>query len=457
MTRTMRQIFAAALALSAMSAAAELALPRPALAKRLAAEEEIIGLIHWGPDTYTDREWGYGDEDPAIVNPDRFDADQIVGACKAGGVCGIVLVAKHHDGFCLWPTKTTGHNISKSPFRGGRGDCVKEIEQACRRAGLKFGVYVSPWDRNNADYGTEKYVETYHGQLRELLSGDYGDIFEVWFDGANGGDGWYGGAKENRRIPPGYYRFDEVFRFVRDKHRDAVIFCGEEPAGDLRWPGNERGFVAPDSRATQTIDTPERGRTPVFKMIEADFPLRNGWFWHAKDRGRSKSAAWLMKIYLTAVGNGAVMNIGVAPDKHGLVDEEDVRSLAGFKAIKDAFFANEVEAESEDDFNVVVMREDVSEGEKVEGWEFSAHGKTLFSGRSIGYKRMRILSEPVAAKDCEVRITAAGGDGKAQVTFKLYHADEELVKTVMESTVSSGETDTAIWMKAGRQGQVFDP
>ena len=139
--------------------------PRPAMAARMAAEEDIIGIVHWGLNTYTDREWGYGDEDPALLAPSAFDADQIVGACKAGGLKGLVIVAKHHDGFCLWPTKTTRHNITKSPFRGGKGDYVREMERACRRAGLKFGVYVSPWDRNNAHYGTGKYTETYHAPV----------------------------------------------------------------------------------------------------------------------------------------------------------------------------------------------------------------------------------------------------------------------------------------------------
>jgi hypothetical protein len=170
--------------------------PRPALMERIKDGPEIISIVHWGPVTYTDREWGYGDEDPAIVNPSSFDADQIVGAAKAGGIGGIVLVAKHHDGFCLWPTKTTDYNISKSPFRDGKGNYVKEIEVACRRAGLKFGVYISPWDRHDADYGTDKYVEKFHAQIKELLGGSYGEIFEMWFDGANGGNGWYGGTKE---------------------------------------------------------------------------------------------------------------------------------------------------------------------------------------------------------------------------------------------------------------------
>jgi alpha-L-fucosidase len=150
--------------------------PGPALRARIAARCDLIGIVHWGLNTYTDREWGFGDEAPAMLNPSRFNADQIVGACRDGGLQGLVVVAKHHDGFCLWPTKTTTHNISRSPFRGGKGDYVREMSDACRRAGLKFGVYVSPWDRNNVHYGTEKYVEIYHAQIKELLSGAYGEV-----------------------------------------------------------------------------------------------------------------------------------------------------------------------------------------------------------------------------------------------------------------------------------------
>jgi len=186
--------------------------PSSALKARLDEGPDVIGIVHWGLNTFTDREWGYGDEDPKLLCPAKFDADQIVGACKKGGLGGLVVVAKHHDGFCLWPTKTTEYNVAKSPF--GR-DYVREMERACRRAGIKFGVYVSPWDRNSAHYATEKYVEIYHAQVRELLCGDYGDVFEMWCDGANGGDGWYGGAREKRRIGKDYYRYGEVFRLAR--------------------------------------------------------------------------------------------------------------------------------------------------------------------------------------------------------------------------------------------------
>ena len=434
--------------------------PGPALLARLNSDEDVIGIVHWGLNTYTDREWGYGDENPADLAPAKFDADQICRACAAGGLKGLVVVAKHHDGFCLWPTRTTGHSIAKSPFRGGKGDYVREMADACRRAGMKFGVYVSPWDRNNAEYGTAKYVETYHAQIRELLCGDYGEIFEMWFDGANGGDGYYGGVRETRRIPEGYYRFDEVFRFVRGLQPKICIFAGENDASDFRWPGNEKGFLDPDSRATVctvggfangTYGNPDYKKFintgcvdgQFFRMCEADFPLRPGWFYHAKDRGKSKHAAYLMNRYLATVGNGGTMNIGIAPNKDGLLDEEDVRALRGFKAIKDAFFAQPNAGPLNEPFNVIVMRERLEAGESVDNWSIQVNGKTVASGKSIGHKRIRVLDEPVCG---QFRLTANCGDRPVPVNVRFYYVDPELVKLVKNATTGSGETDTAKWM-----------
>ena len=459
-------------------------IPRPALVARLAEGPEIIGIVHWGLNTYTDREWGYGDEDPAMLNPAKFDADQIVGACKAGGIGGLVVVAKHHDGFCLWPTKTTEHNITKTPFwkswspklelenekiplsnsnsklelkRETGRDYIKEMEQACRRAGIKFGVYCSPWDRNNAHYGTEKYVtDVFQQQLRELLSGYYGEIFEMWFDGANGGDGYYGGAREKRKIPDGYYRYDtETFAMVRKLQPKVCIF-NEMDEADFRFCGNEQGLVDPDSRSTgghydgiwanysKWANTGIIGGT-TFHPIESDFPLRKGWFYHESERGTTRSAAYLTKLYLSSVGNASTMNIGIAPNKDGLLDADDVKALAGFKTLKDALFAHE--AKSGEPFNVVVMREVISKGEQVDEWEFVADGKAILRGKSIGLKRIRLLETPCAAKSCEVKVLKDGGALQG-VSFKLYRADPELVRLVLSSTTESGETDTAKWMTA---------
>ena len=467
-------LVAAAVLTTVVTAAGVPPKPRPALAARIAAGDcEVYGIVHWGLNTYTDREWGYGDEDPALLNPAKFDADQIVGACKAGGLCGLIVVAKHHDGFCLWPTKTTEHNISKSPFRGGNGDYVREMEQACRRAGLKFGVYVSPWDRNSAHYATEKYVEIYHAQIKELLSGDYGEVFEMWFDGANGGDGWYGGAKERRRIGGGYYRFPEVYKFVRELQPKVCIFAGESDESDFRWPGNEKGELDPNSCATictvggfvdGKYGNPEyknrinRGmrrfentaaQPMFFRVCECDFPMRPGWFYHERERGRTKSAAYLMQRYLNTVGNGGTMNIGIAPNKDGRLDEEDVKALKGFKTLKDAFFGD-----CRGKCNVIVAWEDVSNGEISRDWTVKYKDKVVASGTTLGIKRIRVLDEAVPNNDLEWNsgnVDGTPGEGySAHVRF--YYADPELVKIVKSATTESGETDTAKWMMAGKQG-----
>jgi alpha-L-fucosidase len=449
--RTVGIVLAAAVAMIAQAAGRPV--PSQALKARLENGPEVIGIVHWGLNTYTDREWGFGNEDPAMLNPASFDADQIVQACKGGGIGGLVIVAKHHDGFCLWPTKTTEHNISKSPFRGGQGDYVREMERACRKAGLKFGVYVSPWDRNSEHYATEKYVEIFNAQLRELLGGDYGEVFEMWFDGANGGTGWYGGANERRTIGKDYYRFGEVMQMVRALQPGITVFGGGN-YGDFRWPGNERGLLDGDSRATivSPDDPAYHGMlntgTPegvCFRACESDFPQRNGWFYHEAERGTTKSAAYLMKLYLSSVGNAGTMDIGVAPNKEGVLDSADVRSLAGFGAIRREFFSHEVRDGGK--FNVVVMSEDISKGEQVDAWEFVADGTTIFSGKSIGVKRIRVLENPVSAKNCEIKVLKDGGDLQG-VSFKLYLADPALVKTVLAATTESGETDTAKWMTA---------
>ncbi len=446
--------------------------PRPALAARLAAHDcEIYGIVHWGLNTFTDREWGFGDEDPALLNPDAFDADQIVRACKAGGLAGLIVVAKHHDGFCLWPTKTTPHNITKTPFwgeeetgNGERGrDYVKEMELACRRAGLKFGVYVSPWDRNSADYATPAYVDLYHEQVRELLCGDYGDIFEMWFDGANGGDGWYGGARERRTIPDGYYRFDELFGLVRRLQPSVCIF-NESDSADFRWPGNEAGWLSADSRATVRSSAAHRAdylsfcnagdRDGVtFHPCEADFPLRRGWFYHDKDKGFTKTGVDLLLRYLSAVGNGGTINIGIAPDKHGRLDDEDVRALAEFGELRRKLFENPVE---KGPFNVVVLEEDVSQGELADAWSLSARGREWARGTAIGTKRIRLLADATdaapLAEEAHLVCSSTLPGATPRVSLRLYRAEPALLKTLASAAQTKDDTETARWMVAAGLG-----
>ncbi len=310
-------------------------------------ETEFYALIHYGLNTYTDKEWGYGEDAPALLNPAAFDAGQVAGVLKNAGMKGVILVSKHHDGFCLWPTATTSYNISRSPWRGGKGDMVREYADAAKKHGLRFGVYCSPWDRNSALYATPAYITMYHEQLRELLK-RYGTLFEVWFDGANGGDGYYGGAREKRGIDRfTYYDWPRTWDIVRQLQPAACIFGDVGP--DCRWVGNETGYAAEDSWA---IFTP-KGRTDPARPAngdsmnhvegpaghrdgaawipaECDVPLRKGWFWHPNEDATVRTPAKLMEIYFNSVGKGGCMNLGVAPDRNGLVCEADRMSLEVF-------------------------------------------------------------------------------------------------------------------------------
>ena len=312
-------------------------------------------LVHFTPTTFEDKEWGYGDADPKIFNPLQFSATQITNAAKAGGFKGLIFVAKHHDGFCLWPTKTTPYNISKSPFRNGKGDMVKEFQLATRKAGLQYGVYCSPWDRNFPQYGYYEYVKTFREQLKELYS-NYGKLFIAWYDGANGGDGYYGGAKTTRKIDnKTYYGWDTTFGIVHSLQPGAVIFNN---LGDVRWVGNELGFAAPTSWATFTpayladknivpgtetkskLQSGTRNGTQ-WLPAECDVPLRTGWFYHAVQDNSVKSASQLFDLYCKSVGRGAALDLGIAPDTRGLLHENDVKSLQAFgEKLKQTFAVN---------------------------------------------------------------------------------------------------------------------
>jgi alpha-L-fucosidase len=310
-------------------------------------ETEMYCIIHFGPDTYTNKEWGYGDEDPKIFNPTYFDAMQIVGAAKAGGFKGIVVVAKHHDGFCLWPTKTTDHNISKSPYKNGKGDILQEYRDACNKLGMKMGIYCSPWDRNSALYGKPKYVtDVYRKQLKELYT-NYGPVFMAWFDGANGGDGYYGGAKEVRKIDRStYYGWNKTWGIVRKLQPDAAIFGDVGP--DVRWVGNERGEAGDTCWSTYTPHAPDAGKQPgngytkdyegtkgqrdgkFWMPAECDVPLRPGWFYHKEQDDKVKKPMELMYLYYQSVGRGACLDLGLSPNRDGRLSENDVNTLKTF-------------------------------------------------------------------------------------------------------------------------------
>lgn len=308
-------------------------------------ELEFYGFIHFTINTFTDKEWGYGDESPTLFNPTHFDPDQIVLSMKAAGMKAIILTAKHHDGFCLWPTKTTEHNITKSPWKNGKGDVVREISDACRRHGLKFGVYLSPWDRNNEHYATPHYVNTiFQNQLRELLT-NYGPVFEVWFDGANGGDGYYGGKREERKIDRiTYYNLDELWNVIRPLQPMACIFSDLGP--EIRWVGNESGVAGEICWPTYTpkgredINKPGLGQTryeegqfgtrdgKYWIPAECDVSIRPGWFYHESENNRVRSVENLVNLYFKSVGHGASMLLNIPPSRKGTVYPTDSITLA---------------------------------------------------------------------------------------------------------------------------------
>lgn len=311
---------------------------------------EFYGFLHFTVNTFTDKEWGYGDESPAVFNPTDFNADQIARAGKDAGMAGLILTAKHHDGFCLWPSAYTEHSVKHSPWRGGQGDVVKEIAEACRRHGLKFGVYLSPWDRNHRDYARPEYVTYYRNQLRELLT-RYGELFTVWFDGANGGDGYYGGARERRQIDNRtYYDWPNTWALVRELQPLACMFSDAGP--DFRWVGNEQGIAGDPCWATLDMSKPNRhpggsseglnsGERPgtAWLPAECDVSIRPGWFYHSKEDSQVKSPARLLDIYYKSVGRGACLNLNLPPDRRGQIHPNDLASLREFRRILDATFA----------------------------------------------------------------------------------------------------------------------
>lgn len=327
----------------------------PSARQLLWHELEFYGFVHFTMNTFTDKEWGYGDEDRALFNPTDFSAEQIVSTAKMAGMKGLILTCKHHDGFCLWPSDYTEHSVKNSPWENGRGDMVRDFATACKELDLQFGVYLSPWDRNHADYGKSEYVEYYRKQLRELLT-NYGPIFEVWWDGANGGDGYYGGARETRKIERGtYYDWGTTAEIVRELQPNAVIFSDAGP--DVRWIGNEHGIAgdpcwstySPIVRAGESKVGPgttqsELGQEghrdgALWLPGEADVSIRPGWFYHATQDKQVRSAQDLLNLYYKSIGRGSSFLLNLPPDRRGRIHENDVASLQEFRRILDTTFA----------------------------------------------------------------------------------------------------------------------
>jgi alpha-L-fucosidase len=305
-------------------------------------------FVHFTVNTFTDKEWGYGDEKESVFNPTELNCDQWAKVASEAGMKGIILTAKHHDGFCLWPSKYTEHSVKNSPWKDGKGDVLLELRKACDKYGLKLGVYLSPWDRNSAVYGTPEYIVYYRNQLRELLTG-YGNIFEVWFDGANGGNGYYGGAREIRKIDnKTYYDWPATQSIVRELQPSAVMFSDAGP--DVRWVGNERGLGSLTNWCLLNKDKMYPGGDfagilgegqedgNYWVPAEVDVSIRPGWFYHQSQDSMVRSPENLMELYYSSVGRNCNLLLNVPPDRRGLLHENDVKSLLAFrKLLKEEF------------------------------------------------------------------------------------------------------------------------
>ena len=297
---------------------------------------ETTAFLHFTVNTFTDKEWGDGTEDPSVFNPTNFDARKIVKTLKEAGFKLVILTAKHHDGFCLWQTKKTEHCIRSSPYKGGKGDIVKEIAEACREYGVKFGVYLSPWDRHEPTYGTNAYNDYYKAQLRELLT-QYGEIREVWFDGAKG---------ENAKNME--YDFKGFWDLVRQLQPKAVMFSDAGP--DVRWVGNESGNagetcwstintegMAPGKADEKYLNTGDKDGK-FWVPAETDVSIRPGWFFHEKENDKVRTGKDIVNLYYKSVGRNSLLLLNIPPDRRGMLHENDVTSLKDFRSILDETF-----------------------------------------------------------------------------------------------------------------------
>lgn len=384
---------------------------------------EMYAFIHYSLNTYTDQEWGFGNEDPKLFNPADLDCRQWARVCKQAGMRGIIFTAKHHCGFCMWPSAYTEYSVKNSPWKQGKGDVVRELAEACREEGLKFAVYLSPWDRNHPEYGRQAYVDYFRNQLRELLT-NYGDIFEVWFDGANGGDGWYGGTNETRKIDrTTYYQWPETYKMIRQLQPKCLIWNDGSDRGDLRWVGTEAGNVGEtnwsllngDGEVTWSMLHHGLEDGDSWVPGETNTSIRPGWFYHDTENEHVKSLTKLMDTYYKSVGRNStlLLNFPIAPN--GRIHPNDsLRGIAFKKMIDEVFKDNlckKAKINTQGDmtliefrkpmrFNRFLVEEDIRYGQRVkkfllEAWvdrqwhplkdELSENGDGL---TTIGHRRI---------------------------------------------------------------------
>lgn len=310
-------------------------IPVPTVAQQQWHNMEFYLFMHFGPNTFTDLEWGHGNEKEEVFNPAALDCSQWCRVAKAAGARGIIITAKHHDGFCLWPSKFSKHTVRESKWKNGQGDVLKELSAACKKYGLKFGIYISPWDRNHPDYGTKKYNDVFVGMMKELFT-NYGPVWELWWDGANGE-----GPNGKRQVYD-WKRFKET---VRKLSPSTVVFSDVGP--DIRWVGNEQGFAGTTNWNNLDTDGFEPGaKAPVTDTLnkgniygkywipaECDVSIRPGWFYHKAEDSKVKTPQELFQLYLKSVGRGANLLLNVPPDNRGLITPYDSAALMGLKKL----------------------------------------------------------------------------------------------------------------------------
>ncbi|NLI00450.1 MAG: alpha-L-fucosidase [Chthonomonadales bacterium] len=405
-------------------------------------EAELSMFLHFGVNTFTDREWGEGTEDPRVFAPTELDAAQWVSVAKETGFRYVILTAKHHDGFCLWPSKFTDHSVKASPWRNGRGDVVREFSRAVHAAKLKLGIYVSPWDRHERSYGdSPAYNRHFVNQLTELLT-EYGEVAEVWFDGACG-EGPNGKRQE--------YDWQAYYDTIRKLQPKALIaICGP----DIRWVGNEDGYARETEWSIQKAPAGARNVVEGWSWhpAECDVSIRPGWFWHAAEDTRVKSLEHLTDIYYKSVGRNSVLLLNVPPNTRGLLPDPDVARLRewrqhldatfrtdllqGKKARADAFAKGmepsravdgrpnthwspgperlhgtlEVDLQRPASVGTLMMQEQIAEGQRVEAYEVegrvAGEWRPISKGTTIGHKKLDRIERAVVDA-VRLRITAA--------------------------------------------------
>ena len=378
-------------------------------------EMEFYLFAHFGPNTFTDKEWGEGTEPEDIFNPTNLDCRQWCRVAKAAGAKGIIITAKHHDGFCLWPSKYSTHTVRESKWKNGKGDVLKELSQACKEYGLKFGVYISPWDRNHPKYGTPGYNDVFVNMMKEIFA-NYGPIWELWWDGANGEEP--NGKKQ-------VYDWDRFKKTVRKLSPNTVVFSDVGP--DIRWCGNEKGIAgetnwnlldtigfSPGAGAPR-VDTLNRGNVNGKSWIpaECDVSIRPGWFYHKEEDEKVKTPEELFQLYLKSVGRGANLLLNVPPDRTGRINEKDSMALVGFRKLRDESF-----------------RKDLVKTYRIENMKFLSKPRTLEKNTVIDlndYQKIHLLFEQKRLINCIVLKEAIQkGQVVQEFSIILYDQDKEI-------------------------------